>query len=157
MKSAFSEFGLGPMVEIICLVDITGAIHHIININRAKKLVDKLRVSGTVLINVMINGGIEQEWAGKNGLADTPKTTLLNLSVVTSGTFLNGSFTQRNRNASLSSLAMDIIKNAFSMSPVSVTACTRNHNMMSNMYCPKGGPMYRQSFSEAPVVLADAS
>ena len=52
---------------------------------------------------------------------------------------------------------MDTMGNAFSMSPVSATLLVLNLKMMSSMFCVSVGPVCRQSFSDGPLDLADAS
>ena len=93
----------------------------------------------------------------RNGLEDTPKTTRENRRVCISGFYTLGSVAHRNRSESRSLLSIDTMRKAFSMSPVSTTFWKWKQRRMSKIDYPNFGPVYRQSFSDGPVVLAEAS
>ena len=81
--------------------------------------------------------------------------TQANLSVTTSGLFEVTSLTHKNWRASRSSSAIEIIKNAFSISAVSAIGYDRNLKRISIIFWLNFGPAYRQSLSDGPPDLAE--
>ena len=69
--------------------------------------------------------------------------TLVNRRVTISGEIFSMSSTHRNLSTSLSCPAMDTIRNASSMSPVTVTLLVLKLGMMSSMFCVSVGPVCR--------------
>ena len=86
----------------------------------------------------------------RNGLQDTPKTTLQKRYVTNSNSVLSMSAYHRKRKASRSELWIDIIKNAFSISDVSAIGYSLNLIRISATVFNKHGPSYKQLFNETP-------
>ena len=67
------------------------------------------------------------------------------------------SSTHKKQRMFLSSDAIAMIRNAFSITAANVTLCTQNLNIISIIFCPNFDPEYKQSLRAGPFVLADAS
>ena len=93
----------------------------------------------------------------RKGLDETPNTTHVNLKTWIHGWVLVTSSNHRNCRTSWLHSSTQICRNARSISAVSAVLDVRNLNKMSMILWLNLGPVYRQSFTEEPVVMADAS
>ena len=102
-----------------------------------------------IRLHVVVDCGIQEEGTGWHSKH--------NSSGAKSDGSTRGSATHRNRSESLSLPFIDNIRSAASISPVRATRWSQKRSMMSKIDCPNFEPVYKHSFNEGPIDLAEES